>query len=244
MTTVNEKGVAMVFGGSRGIGAAIARRLAEDGHDVALTYVSRPDDAAAVAAEIEALGRRALAIRADSGDAVALRRAVEQAVDVLGPLRVAVVNAGVIRRGLIGEVSVDDLDQVLSINVRGVFLALQAAAARISDGGRLITIGSNTAIRVGSPGGSVYAMSKAAVAALVKNVALDLAPRRITVNNVQPGPTETDMTDGMRDMILPRVPLGRLAAPREIAGLVSYLADADAGFVTGASFTIDGGFVL
>ncbi len=245
MTTKNEaKGTALVFGGSRGIGAAIARRLAREGYDVALTFVSRPDDAAAVAAQVEALGRRALAIRADSADAAALQQAVEQATGRFGALDLAVVNAGVLRLGPLDGFSLADLDQTLAVNVRGVFVALQAAAARMKDGGRLVTIGSNTAIRTGSPGSSAYAMSKAAVAALVKGAALDLAPRRITVNNVQPGPTETDMTAALREHVVPRVPLGRLAEPEEIAGLVAYLASAEAGFVTGASLTIDGGFVL
>ncbi len=242
--TTHSKGTALVFGGSRGIGAAIARRLAREGYDVALTYVSRPDDAATVAAAIEAAGRRALAVRADSADAAALQDAVAQVVGQFGQLDLAVINAGVLRLGPLDTFSLADLDQTLAVNVRGVFVALQAAAARMKDGGRLVTIGSNTAIRTGSPGSSAYAMSKAAVAALVKGTALDLAPRRITVNNVQPGPTETDMTSALREHVVPRVPLGRLAEPEEIAGLVAYLASAEAGFVTGASLTIDGGFVL
>ncbi|WP_431312756.1 SDR family oxidoreductase [Roseateles agri] len=248
MTTANEtangNGVAMVFGGSRGIGAAIARRLAREGYDVALTYVSRPDDAAAVAADIEALGRRALAIRADSADAAALQQAVEQATERFGPLDLAVVNAGVLALGTLAELRLEDLDRMLAVNVRGVFVAIQASAARMKDGGRIITIGSNTAVRTGTPIGAAYAMTKAAVAALVKGVALDLAPRRITVNNVQPGPTETDMTADHHALILPMVPLRRLAEPDEVAGMVAYLASAEAGFVTGASLTIDGGFVL
>ena len=239
-----ERRVALVFGGSRGIGAATARRLARDGFDVALTYVSRPDKAKEVVSAIEAGGGKALAIEADSTDPKALRTAVARTTERFGPLDVAVINAGVFRMGTIDGFSVEDLDLLLSVNVRGVYLAIQAAVAGMRDGGRIVTIGSNVAIRSGMPGASAYAMTKGAVATLVRNVALDLAPRRITVNDVQPGPTETDMTAGLADQIVGRVPLGRLAQPEEIAGLVSYLAGGESRFMTGANLTIDGGFVL
>ncbi len=238
------RGVALVFGGSRGIGAAIAGRLAHDGYHVAITYVSRPDSADGVVAAVVQAGRRGLAIQADSADPAAIRAAVDSAVQRLGPLSAVVVNAGILRAAPIGSVALDDLNAMLDVNVRGVFLAIQAAVAQMHDGGRVITIGSNTAIRTGSAGSSVYAMTKAAVAALVKGVALDLAPRRITVNNVQPGPTETDMTAPMASWLKDVIPLKRMAEPGEIAALVSYLASPEAGFVTGASMTIDGGFVL
>jgi len=130
------------------------------------------------------------------------------------------------------------------VNVRGVFLAIQASAANMRDGGRIITIGSNTAIRTGSPGSSVYAMTKAAVAAMVSGAALDLAPRRITVNNIQPGPIQTDLTADWTAQLIPRIPLGRMGKSSEIAGLAAFLAGADAGYITGASLTADGGFVL
>ena len=133
---------------------------------------------------------------------------------------------------------------MLEVNVRGVFVAIQAAAPRLADGGRVITIGSNTAIRTGFPGSSVYSMTKAAVATMVKGIALDLAPRAITVNNVQPGPTETDMTVDHLEMVKPLVPLGRVGQPREIAGLVAYLASEESAYMTGASLTVDGGYVL
>lgn len=235
---------ALVFGGSRGIGAAIALRLARDGFDVALTYVSRPDSAETVAAEIRAMGRKALPIRADSAAPAAIAAAVEQAVAHLGLLDVAVVNAGLLRLGPVESVSLADLDQMLAVNVRGVFLAIQASVARMRDGGRVITIGSNTAVRTGAPGSSVYAMTKAAVAAMVKGVALDLAPRAITVNNIQPGPTETDMTAAMAERLKEIVPLKRIGQPAEIAALAAYLAGDEAGYMTGASLTIDGGYVL
>jgi 3-oxoacyl-[acyl-carrier protein] reductase len=236
--------VAIVFGGSRGIGAAIVRRLAEDGADVALTYASAGDKAAEVVEAVEATGRKALAVKADSADAGAVGDAIARTVERFGRLDIVVVNAGILRLGLVEGVSLEDLDRMLAVNVRGVFVAIQAAAPRLSDGGRVITIGSNTAERTGVPGSSVYAMTKAAVASMVKGIALDLAPRAITVNNVQPGPTETDMTAAHLEMVKARVPLGRVGQPREIAGLVAYLASEEAGYMTGASLTIDGGYVL
>jgi len=240
---VSQK-VALVFGGSRGIGAAIAARLAADGFAVALTYAASPDRAADVVAGITDRGGRALAIRADSAAPTDITAAVDQAVAAFGTLDAVVVNAGVLRLGTIDAVTLADLDATLAINVRGVFLAVQAAVARMRDGGRVITIGSNTAVRTGSGGGSVYAMSKAAVAAMVQSIALDLAPRRITVNNIQPGPTETDMTAAMTAALAERVPLKRIGRPDEIAGLASYLASDAAAYMTGASLTIDGGYIL
>jgi 3-oxoacyl-[acyl-carrier protein] reductase len=236
--------VAIVFGGSRGIGAAIASRLAQDGFDVALTYVSQPDRAGDVVSAIEGVGRRAIAVRADSADPAAIRSAVAETVDRFGTLDVAVVNAGLLRLAPVEAVTLEDLDLMLEVNVRGVFLAIQSSVARMHDGGRIVTIGSNTAIRTGSQGSSVYAMTKAAVATMVKGIALDLAPRQITVNNVQPGPTKTDMTAAVVDRLRGVIPIGRMGRPEEIAALVSYLAGSEAGYMTGASLTIDGGYVL
>jgi 3-oxoacyl-[acyl-carrier protein] reductase len=243
-TSTAPQKVALVFGGSRGIGAAIARRLAREGHAVALTYVSRPDKAADVVAAIEADGGTALAIQADSADASAIALAVEQAVDHFGPLNVTVVNAGLYRGSPLEQFPLEMLDQMLSVNVRGVFLSIQAAAARTHDGGRIITIGSNTAVRSGSVGSSVYAMTKSAVATLARELALDLAPRRITINNIQPGPIETDITADILDMVVQRSPLQRVGQPEEVAALVAYLAGDEAGYMTGASLTIDGGWVI
>lgn len=235
---------ALVFGGSRGIGAAIARRLAREGHAVALTYVSRPDKAAEVVAAIQAEGGQAIAIQADSADAEAIATAVAQAVARFGPLQVAVVNAGIYDGSPLAAFRTDVLDRMLAVNVRGVFLAVQAAAAAMRDGGRLIAIGSNTAVRSGAVGGSVYAMTKAAVAALVRELALDLAPRRITINNIQPGPIATDITAGLLDQLVERNPLGRVGQPEEVAGLAAWLAGREAGYMTGASLTIDGGWAI
>jgi len=236
--------VAIVFGGSRGIGAAVARRLAREGANVAITYVSAPVRAAETVATIEASGRTGLAIKADSADPAAIKAAVAQTVEHFRKLDIAVVNAGILLHGDVATVSVEDLDRMLNINVRGVFLAIQAAAARLTEGGRIITIGSNTAVRSGYPGASVYSMTKAAVAVMVKGIAIDLASRGITVNNIQPGPTVTDMTVDLIEMIKPLIPLKRAADPDEIAGLVAYLARKESGYMTGSSLTIDGGLAL
>ena len=235
--------VALVFGGSRGIGAGVAKRLAAEGAHVALTYVSQPQKAAAVVAEIEALGLQGLAVKADSADAGEIRAAVEATVERFGRLDVAVINAGVLPLGPIGQVTLEDLDRGLAVNLRGVFLAMQAAQSWIGEGGRIITIGSNTAVKA-FPGSSVYSMTKAAVAMLVKCAALDLAPRGITVNNIQPGPTLTDMTAGHIDQVQAMIPLNRVGAPSEIGALAAYLAGPEAAYMTGASLTVDGGMSL
>ncbi|WP_230173839.1 SDR family oxidoreductase [Rhizobium sp. CECT 9324] len=244
MPPIPPKKTALIFGGSRGIGAAIARQLAQDGFWVAITYVSQSEKARQVVTDIEASDGRAMAIQADSADPDAIRRAVRETVDRFGKLDAAIVNAGVLKLANIENVTLDDLDVSLAINVRGVFLAIQAAALNMKDGGRIVTIGSNTAVRTGSSGGSVYAMTKAAVAAMVKGAALDLAPRSITVNNIQPGPTETDMTASMVAGLVNVIPLKRVGQPDEIAALASYLVSDKAGYMTGSSLTIDGGLVL
>ena len=242
--TMAGRKVALVFGGSRGIGAAAVRRLAQDGFAVAFTYVSSAGRARDLAEAIGAGGGEAIAIEADSADPAAIRSAVQRTVDRLGPIAVVVVNAGVVRMNEIEAVSLDELDLMLAVNVRGVFLSIQAAVPHMSVGGRVVTIGSNVAIRTGFAGSSVYQLTKAAVAALVKGVALDLAPRRITVNLIQPGPTDTDINAGAIDMLSGMSPLKRVAAPEEVAGLISYLVREEAGYMTGASLTIDGGFTL
>ena len=235
--------VALVFGGSRGIGAAIVRQLAADGASVALTYAKSPEKAAEAARSAQAPGGSVMTIKADSADSLAVRDAVAQTVARFGRLDIVVVNAGILIRGTVDTYDLDDFDRMLATNVRGVFVAIQASAPHLTNGGRIVTIGSNTAIRTAFPGSSVYSMTKGAVASLVRGVAIDLAPRGITVNNVQPGPTATDMTAGHVEMVKAFVPLGRLGEPEEIAGLVAYLASAKAGFITGSSLTIDGGYV-
>ena len=235
--------VALVLGGSRGIGAGIVERLAQDGAQVAFTYSASPDHAAARVAAIEQNGGVVVAFQADSADADQIKAAVDQTLARFGRLDILVVNAGVLTRGAIDKLSLNDFDRMVSINVRGVFAAIHHAAPHLADGGRIVTIGSNTAQRVGVPGGGAYAMTKAAVATLVRGAAIDLAPRAITVNNVQPGPTTTDMTESIVDFVKPMIPLGRMGETREIAGLVAYLVREESGFMTGASLTIDGGYV-
>ncbi len=235
--------VALVLGGSRGIGAAIVARLAADGAQVAFTYAASPDQAAARVAAIQEQGGVAVALQADSADAGQVKAAIDQTLARFGRLDILVVNAGVLRLGAVDQLSLDDFDRMVAVNVRGVFAAIHHAAPHLADGGRIVTIGSNSADRVGFPGGGAYAMTKAAVATLVRGAAIDLAPRAITVNNVQPGPTTTDMTDGLADLVKPLIPLGRMGETREIAGLVAYLVREEAGFMTGASLTIDGGYV-
>jgi 3-oxoacyl-[acyl-carrier protein] reductase len=242
--TINQRKIALVFGGARGIGAAAVEGLVKDGFEVAFTYVSRPDSADDLVRKVEATGGRAIAIQADSGDPEAIRAAVAKTADRLGPIDVVVVNAGILRLNTVDAVSLEELNLMLDINIRGVFLSVQAAVPHLKDGGRVITIGSNVAISTGLPGTSVYQFTKAAVAAMVKGLALDLAPRRITVNNIQPGPTKTDMTTDWIDALSARSPLKRVADPSEIAGVVSYLASPASSYMTGASLTIDGGLTL
>ncbi|HGM6861103.1 3-oxoacyl-ACP reductase family protein [Serratia rubidaea] len=237
--------VAFIQGGSRGIGAAIALRLAREGAAVALTYVSSADKANAVVDAISAAGGKALAIKADSADAEALRRAVQQAAQHFGKLDILVNNAGVFAMGGIEELPLDDLDRMLAVNVRSVFIASQEAARHMNDGGRIIHIGSTNAERVPFGGGAAYAMSKSALVGLTKGMARDLGPRGITVNNVQPGPVDTDMNpdDGeFAAQLKQLMALDRYGKDEEIAGFVAYLAGPEAGFITGASLTIDGGF--
>lgn len=243
-TDTTTSRTALVFGGSRGIGAAAVARLAADGYAVAFTYLSRDDRARELVTEVEAAGGKALALRSDSADADAIRGAVDRAVQELGPLHVVVVNAGLLRTGTIESVSLADLDAMIDVNVRGVFLSIQATVPHLVDNARVITIGSNVALRTGTAGASVYQLTKTAVAGMVKGIALDLAPRSITVNNIQPGPTDTDMNAGAIDALAAASPLRRVGRPAEIAGLVSYLAGPDSRYVTGASITIDGGSTL
>ncbi len=251
MTTLTSNGsnlsgkVALIQGGSRGIGAAIALRLAREGAAVALTYASSPDKAEEVRQAIEAAGGRALVIRADSADADAIRAAVRQTVEHFGRIDVLVNNAGVLAIAPIEEFSLDDFDRTLAINVRSVFVASQEAARHMGSGGRIITIGSTNAERMPFAGGSVYAMSKSAIVGLTRGMARDLGPRGITVNNVQPGPVDTDMNpenSEFADSLKGLMAVGRYGRAEEIAAFVAYLAGPEAGYVTGASLTIDGGF--
>ena len=237
--------VAFVQGGSRGIGAAIVKRLARDGAAVAFTYVSSASKAEELVATITAAGGKALAIRADSADAVAVQHAIRQSVTRFGRLDILVNNAGVLVWGHLEELTLDDLDRTLAVNIRSVFVACQEAAHHMGKGGRIINIGSTNADRIPMAGGSVYAMSKSALVGLTKGMARDLGPKGITVNNVQPGPVDTDMNpaDGeSAEQLKGMMALARYGKDDEIASFVAYLAGPEAGYVTGASLTIDGGF--
>jgi 3-oxoacyl-[acyl-carrier protein] reductase len=245
MTKILMGKVALVTGGSRGIGAAIATRLARDGAAVALTYANAQQKADEVVRAIEAAGGRALAMRADSADAAAVQSAVAETVRTFGRLDVLVNNAGIAVVAPLDDFSLDDFDRMVAVNVRGVFATIQAASRHMGAGGRIITIGSVNADRMPFTGGGVYAMTKAAVAGLTRGLARDLGPRGITINTVQPGPVDTDMNpaDGpFAESMKGMMALGRYGQGDEIAGLVAYLASPDAGFVTGASLTIDGGY--
>mgnify|MGYP001266256593 CR=1 FL=1 len=237
---------ALVTGGSRGIGAAIVRRLARDGADVAFTYVSRAEQAAATADAARAGGVQALAIRADAADAQAVADAVQQTCAAFGGIDILVNNAGVGLMAPIDEFSLADFDQTIAVNLRAAFVASQAAARRMASGGRIVMIGSCNAERMPFLGGAVYAMSKAGLVGLTKGLARDLGGRGITVNNVQPGPIDTDMNPAdtdfagtIREQVLA---LPRYGTGDEVAAMVAYLCGPEAGFVTGASLTIDGGF--
>ncbi|WP_030940579.1 SDR family oxidoreductase [Streptomyces sp. NRRL S-646] len=240
--TLNGK-AALVTGGSRGIGAATALRLARDGADVAVTYVNGKEAAEDVVRRIEALGRRAVALRADSGDAEEAARAAEHTAQALGRLDVLVNNAGVGVLGPLEGLTLADVDRVLAVNVRGVFLTSQAAAARMPSGGRIITIGTCMTQRVPGPGGTLYATSKAALIGLTKALARELGGRGITANIVHPGPVDTDMNPADGPSAADQAAMtamGRFGAAHEVASTVAYLAAAD--YVTGAEFAVDGGF--
>ncbi|WP_419586989.1 SDR family oxidoreductase [Streptomyces sp. Qhu-G9] len=236
--------VALVTGGSRGIGAATAVRLAREGADVALTYVRDKDAADDVVGRIRALGRRALALRADSADADEASAAVERAAEGLGGLDVLVNNAGVGLLGPIESLSLADIDRVLAVNVRGVFLASRAAAARMGPGGRIITIGTCMTQRVPGPGGTLYATGKSALVGLTKALARELGERGITANIVHPGPIDTDMNPADGPYAAGQAAMtavGRFGTADEVASAVAYLAGAEAAYVTGAEFSVDGG---
>ncbi|WP_218159308.1 3-oxoacyl-ACP reductase family protein [Actinacidiphila rubida] len=244
-----EGHAALVTGGSRGIGAAIALRLAEEGADVALTYRTGADRAAEVVDRIKGTtGRRALALQADNADAAALVGAVDETAATYGRLDVLVNNAAIFLAGPLEDVTLADLDGTLAVNVRAAFVASQAAVRHMDaggTGGRIISIGSNVAVRAAFPGLALYAMSKTALIGLTKGLARELGPRGITVNLVHPGPTDTDANpaDGpSAAAIAGLTALGRYAAPAEIAATVAHLAAPATRYLTGATLPVDGAF--
>jgi 3-oxoacyl-[acyl-carrier protein] reductase len=238
---------ALVTGASRGIGAEIVRRLSADGAAVAFTYGASTAEAEQLAADVESGGGTVLAIQADSADPEQVTRSVDEAVAKLGGLDVLVNNAGVAFFGDVESFPMEQFDRLVAINVRGVFAAIQRAVPHLGDSGRIINIGSINADRVPGPGLSVYAMTKGAVAGLTRGLARDLGPRGITVNNVQPGPIATDMNPDQgefADAAKQVMALGRYGHPRDVAGVVAYLAGPDAAYITGANWNVDGGFTV
>ena len=240
----NNGKVALVTGGSRGIGAAVAIRLAEDGADVAVTYQRGADAAAAVVDKIEAMGRRALAIQADSADRDAVAAAVDRVAAELGRLDILVNNAGVFRVGPVEELGPAEFEETIAVNVRAPFVASRAAVRHMRDGGRIINVGSNVAERVVFPGFSLYAMSKSALIGLTKGLAREVGERGITVNQINPGPIDTDMNPADSEFAATAAgltALGRYGVPAEIAATVAHLAGDGGTYLTGAMIAVDGG---
>ncbi|MBZ9966899.1 SDR family oxidoreductase [Mesorhizobium sp. BR1-1-2] len=235
---------ALVTGGSRGIGAAIARRLAADGASVALTYVNGEEQARAVVGEIEAKGGRAIAIKADNRDAAAVAKAVDDAASAFGRLDILVNSAGIWRAAPVDTLSLADFDETMEVNLRAPFVASKAAVAHMGEGGRIISIGSNLAERVTDTSLSAYSASKAALVGLTKALARDLGARGITANIVHPGSTDTDMNPAggpHADHQRQKMATPRFGEADEVAGMVAWLAGPEGRFVTGAALTIDGG---
>lgn len=235
---------ALVTGAARGIGAAIAFKLAEAGADVAITYEKSAEKAEKLAADIRALGRKAVAIQADIGNPQAAKNAVEETVAELGGLDILVNNAGVLSNVAFSEQALEDINLHLNVNVRGVFLTTQAALKHIPDGGRIISIGSNAGLAVPFPGITVYAATKSALESFTRGLARELGPREITVNLVRPGPIETEMnpSDGpIAPFVLPKLANARYGKTHEVADAVAFLAGPTAAYVTGSGISVDGG---
>jgi 3-oxoacyl-[acyl-carrier protein] reductase len=243
MTKLSGK-TALVTGASRGIGAAIAKRLAADGATIAITYTKGADAAAQVVKEIENAGGKAIAIQANAADAKAVTAAVEQTVSTFGSLDVLVNNAGTAIPKPFEETTLEEMDRVIDINLRGVFIATQAALRHLKDGGRIITIGSCVGERMGTPGLVAYAATKGAVKMFTQGLAREVGPRGITVNNVQPGPIDTDLNPAAGDWAEPQLAntaLKRYGHVDDIAAMVAFVAGPEASYITGTSLTVDGG---
>jgi 3-oxoacyl-[acyl-carrier protein] reductase len=239
-----EGKIALITGGSRGIGAAIAKRLAADGAKVAVTYAKDASSASAVVNAIEGNGGKAIAIQADSVDAAAIKAAVEKAVSTLGGLDILVNNAGTAIPKAFEDATLEELDRVLDINVRGTFIATQAALKYMKDGGRIIMIGSCVGERMMTPGLAAYSATKGAVKMFTQGLSREVGSRGITVNNVQPGPIDTDLNPASGDWAAPQkalTSLNRYGTVDEVSALVAFLAGPESSYITGANLTVDGG---
>jgi 3-oxoacyl-[acyl-carrier protein] reductase len=243
MSTLSKK-VALVTGGSRGIGAAIAKRLAADGATVAITYAKDAEAAAKVVKSIEQTGGKAIAFQADSADAEAVRVAVEKTVAALGGIDVLVNNAGTAIPKKFEDATLEELDRVININFRGVMVATQAALKHMKNGGRIIMIGSCVGERMMTPGLVPYSATKGAVKMFTQGLSREVGSRGITVNNIQPGPIDTDLNPATGDWAVPQLAataLSRYGKVEEVAALVAFVAGPEASYITGANLTVDGG---
>jgi 3-oxoacyl-[acyl-carrier protein] reductase len=239
-----EGKTALITGGSRGIGAAIAKRLAADGAQVAITYTKGAEAAAAVVKEIERAGGKAIAIQADATDAAASAAAVENTVATLGRLDVLVSNAGTAIPKKFEDTTLAELDQMINLNIRGAFGVTQAALKHMKNGGRIIMIGSCVGERMMTPGLVPYAATKGAIKMFAQGLSREVGDRGITVNNIQPGPIDTDLNPAAGDWAAPQkanTALGRYGTVEEVAALVAFVASPEAAYITGANLTVDGG---
>src|SRR5258706_1481420 len=241
-----EGKVALITGGSRGIGAAIAKRLASDGANVTITYTKGADAAESIVKEIERAGRKAIAIQADAADADAVKAAVEKTVTTFGQLDILVNNAGTAVPKRFEETTLEELDRLMDINVRGVFVATQAALKHMRSGGRIISIGSAVGERALTPGLVPYSATKGAVKMFTQGLSREVASRGITVNNMQPGPIDTDTNPATGEWAVPQkdfTALGRYEHVDEVAALVAFVAGPESSYITGANLNVDGGMI-
>jgi len=239
-----EGKVALVTGASRGIGAAIAKRLAADGASVAITYTKGADTAASVVEDIERAGQKAFAIQADATDAAAVGAAVEKTVATFGRLDILVNNAGTAIPKKFEEATLEELDHMIDLNVRGTFVATQSALKHMKNGGRIIMIGSCVGERCMTPGLVPYAATKGAVKMFTQGLSREVGSRGITVNNIQPGPIDTDLNPAAGEWATPQkaaTALNRYGSVDEVASLVAFVASPEAAYITGANLTVDGG---